>query len=104
MPCEVLKTQHDYDNIKEKMQEVFDSCIVKVCLRCDKKSNTDQPWDDFTLQYLEQRLLEEIDEYFSKPYIDELRDIINLACFCYIAKKNILIERGVKILNGEDVS
>ena len=74
------------------MQEIFDACITKALIRINKKENTAKPWDDFPLHHLEKRLLDELEEYFENPCCNELIDIINLACFCYLARLNQLAE------------
>ena len=78
--------------MKQEMQEVFDACITKALIRINKKGNTDKPWDDCSIHHLEKRLFDEVEEYFDNPSCNELIDIINLACFCYLARINQLAE------------
>jgi len=44
------------ERIRRSMQMIFDRAIVKVVDRCDKEGNTEQPWDDFTIKHLENRM------------------------------------------------
>ena len=76
------------ERIRRSMQMIFDRAIVKVVDRCDKEGNTEQPWDDFTIKHLENRMREEFEEYWDNPVIDELVDIINLATFVALARLN----------------
>ena len=93
----------DYDYLKKEMQEVFDQAIVKAQLACSKTGNTDKPWEDFSIEWLQKRLDDEITEYYSTKRtgkIDwiELIDVINVACFLYLAHKDDWIKRSVKKL------
>jgi len=96
-------TTPDYDNLGQKMQEVFAQAIVKAQLNCDKKGYTDTPWKDFSIEWLQKRLEDEIKEYYSTKRtgkIDwiELIDVINIACFLYIAHYDDYIKRSVKLI------
>jgi len=97
-----MKTPN-YDGLKKEMQDVFDECIVTAQLACDKTGNTDTPWKDFSIEWLQKRLDDEIKEYYSKKRtgkIDwiELKDVINIACFLYLAHKDDWVKRSVKNL------
>jgi len=90
----------DYDNIEKRMRAVFDQAIVKAQLACGKEGNTDKPWEDFSIEWLRKRLDDEIKEYESKERtgkIDwiELIDVINMACFLYLAHYEDWIKRSV---------
>lgn len=93
----------DYDNIEKRMKEVFDKAIVKAQLACDKKGNTDEPWNDFSIDWLQKRLYDEIEEYENTERTGcndwrELIDIINLACFLYLAHYEDWLKRTAKIM------
>ena len=87
------------------MKGVFDQAIVKAQLRCDWEGNTDKPWEDFGIEWLQKRLYDEIKEYESTKRTGhndwrELIDVINLACFLYIAHFEEWIERSAKLMRG----
>lgn len=91
----------DYDTLEKEMNVVFERAIVKAQLACSKEGNTDKPWEDFDIEWLQKRLDDEIKEYYSKKRIGkidwiELIDVINIACFLYIAHYNEWIKRSVE--------
>lgn len=70
---------------------VFNDAINKSLLKCEKEGNTSKPWKDFSIEHLEKRLEEEYKEYLESKNPDELIDVMNLACFCYIARTGLEI-------------
>jgi hypothetical protein len=98
------KEKPDYDCLQKNMQEVFNISIVKAQLACDKKGNTDTPWKDFSIDWLQKRLEDELNEYYStkktgKIDWQELPDVINIACFLYLAHRDDWVKRSSKILH-----
>lgn len=97
---------HDYEGLRKTMQGVFDECIVIAQNACDKKGNTDKPWLSFSVRWLQKRLDDELNEYYSKKRTGrldwiELKDVINMACFLYLAhQKEWLYERTHKTREG----
>jgi len=99
-----MQIDPDYDNMEKRMREVFDQAIVKAQLACGKKGNTDKPWKDFSIEWLRKRLDDEIKEYESKERTGktdwiELIDVINIACFLYLAHYGDWLKRSVEIMN-----
>jgi len=95
--------QYDKEEIlKKNMQNVFNFCIEKAVDRIDKEGNTAKPYIDFTVEHLEKRMLEEINEYHIGDNENELIDIINMACFVYLAKiyQPKTESKSVKIYKG----
>lgn len=91
----------DYAFLERNMRAVFEDCIVIAELACDKPGNTDRPWETFSIEWLQKRLEDELKEYYSMKRtgrVDwvELKDVINIACFLYLAHKKDWIERSVK--------
>ena len=79
---------NDYGNMEKEMKLVFDKALLKALVRCEKEGNTDNPWNDFPIPHLEKRLEQEYAEYKIASNERELIDVINMACFLYIAKEN----------------
>lgn len=100
MPCEIIEEKYDYAEMEREMTRVFSDAITKALLKCSKKGNTDKPWKNFSLEHLENRLIEEINEYFDNPKLHELYDIMNLANFCYLARERQVIKEGTRKLFG----
>lgn len=75
----------------EKMNDVFELAKHKATKRISKDGYTKEPWKDFDIDFLTDRLYEEIEEFRMANTIykqnDELLDIINMAIFLYIANK-----------------
>jgi len=94
---EVITEKYDYANMEREMIRIFNSAVNKALLKCSKKGNTDKPWDDFPLEHLENRLIEEVNEYFDNPKMHELYDIIISACFCCLAREKKFIEESANI-------
>jgi len=93
----------NYDNLEKRMREVFDQAIVKAQLACSKKGNTDEPWKDFSIEWLRKRLDDELVEYESKKRTGktdwiELIDVINIACFLYLAHYEDWLKRSVETM------
>ena len=71
--------------MQREMQRVFDAAIVKAKIRSSKKGNTCEPWKDFTVGRLCNRMEEEIEEWNESNDRSELLDIINFAAFLYLS-------------------
>jgi len=89
----------DFENMEKTMKIVFDKAVLKSLVRCKKEGNTDKPWDDFTIAHLEKRLEQEYAEYQIAGNERELIDVINMACFLFIAKENQRIDEFAKSIN-----
>lgn len=63
------------------MDQVFNECKQKACKRMNKPGNTATPWEDFSSEWLEKRLNDEIKEWRESHKATELIDIINIAVF-----------------------
>ena len=72
--------------MKQQLDIVFETAYHKAVHRSNKPGNTWTPWLDFTDEHLEERLLEEIKEYFEKNEARELIDIINIAAYLFLRK------------------
>lgn len=72
----------------DKMDWVFKKAKEKAIKRSGRPENTATPWKDFTPGWLKYRLAREFKEWEETRDIAELLDIINLAAFVYLAKKD----------------
>lgn len=78
---------------EEELQMVFDFAKTKFLSRNNKPGNTLRPWNDFSIEHLEKRLNDEVDEYYDGGgKMKELLDIINMAGILYLANMNRLSE------------
>lgn len=79
---------------KNKLNTVFGSALSKYSERNSKNGNSIAPWTDFSIERLEERLQEEIEEYKNEKVninkAEELLDIINLSAFIYLARTKYL--------------
>ena len=70
---------------EEEIQMIFDFAKVKFFSKNSKPGNTERPWDDFSIDHLDERMNDEIDEYHDSGKMKELLDIINMAAILYLA-------------------
>lgn len=77
-------------NSGDEMKRVFDYALTKKMDRDRKPLNTTTPWKDFSIEWLDLRLDDEIAEYKQSRKLSELLDIINIATFIFIARENQL--------------
>jgi len=83
----MVKDLNNYFKMESEMSHVYNEAIKKAITKCDEKGYTTHPWDDFSLQFLEGRMHQEIEEYYESKQKEELLDIINLAIFCYLKQE-----------------
>ena len=63
------------------MDIILNEAKKKMRIRSSKPGNTSEPWEDFSTEWLEKRLDDEIHEWQHSKDSDELLDIINMAVF-----------------------
>jgi len=74
------------DNMYDCMNQVFDEAIEKAVEKIDgSEEYTAQPWKDFPIKWLSKRVDDEYTEWKQSGDKKELIDLINLACFTFLA-------------------
>src|SRR3989304_1791131 len=86
------------ERAEKQIKQVFDMAVTVFTVSASKEGNTEQPWEDFSLEHLEKRLEEEFVEWSQsrKPegvhYLKELLDVMVMAAIVYKAKIKRLTE------------